>query len=301
MPGAPHPHLGDPHRDARRRLTAGSSRRIILHQRNRHAGRRTHRSQDGFSADEWSRLTSRSSLRGMWLVAHAWGTIAAAVALVTLWPNPLTWLIAVMVVGSAPARACDPDARSRAWRTARQQGDQRMGRAMAVRGAGRRRSRQLPVLSSAASQVHPAAGRSRSVAVGAVSDHQGKLPPQGDPRPHRPDVCEAAAAAVPVAVQARARATTRLSHESFVSSGADKMARFLCVNAVLFGLFWLAGAGIWYLGVWVFAMATWLPLVTRDPQHRRTRLHSAPEPIRSARRAPRSPTRSSACSSRPIG
>jgi len=28
-------------------------------------------------------------------------------------------------------------------------------------------------------------------------------------------------------------------------------------------LFWLAGAGIWYWGVWVFAMATWLPLVTR--------------------------------------
>jgi fatty acid desaturase len=53
-----------------------------------------------FSADEWSRLTSRSSLRGMLLVAHAWGTIAAAVALVTLWPNPLTWLVAVTVVGA---------------------------------------------------------------------------------------------------------------------------------------------------------------------------------------------------------
>src|SRR5205085_10483849 len=59
------------------------------------------------------------------------------------------------------------------------------------------------------------------------------------------------------------RAEGEISHESFVSSGADKMARFLCVNAVLFGLFWLAGAGIWYFGVWVFAMATWHPLVTR--------------------------------------
>ena len=53
-----------------------------------------------FSAEEWSRLTSRSSLRGMWLVLHAWGTIIAAIALVTLWPNPLTWLVAVMVVGA---------------------------------------------------------------------------------------------------------------------------------------------------------------------------------------------------------
>ena len=53
-----------------------------------------------FSPEEWSYLTSRSSLRGLWLVAHAWGTIVAAIALVSLWPNPLTWLIAVMIVGT---------------------------------------------------------------------------------------------------------------------------------------------------------------------------------------------------------
>jgi fatty acid desaturase len=61
----------------------------------------------------------------------------------------------------------------------------------------------------------------------------------------------------------RSSGDDEISHESFLSSGADKMARFLCVNAVLFGLFWLAGAGIWYWGVWLFAMATWFPLVTR--------------------------------------
>jgi fatty acid desaturase len=61
----------------------------------------------------------------------------------------------------------------------------------------------------------------------------------------------------------RGGADEAVSHESFVSSGADKMARFLAVNALMFVLFWLAGAGIWYLGVWVLAMATWLPLVTR--------------------------------------
>ena len=53
-----------------------------------------------FSPEEWNYLTSRSSLRSLWLVAHAWGTIAAAIALVTLWPNPLTWLLAVMIVGT---------------------------------------------------------------------------------------------------------------------------------------------------------------------------------------------------------
>ena len=53
-----------------------------------------------FTPEEWHHLTSRSSWRGLWLVAHAWGTIAACIVLVTLWPNPLTWLIAVMIVGA---------------------------------------------------------------------------------------------------------------------------------------------------------------------------------------------------------
>ena len=53
-----------------------------------------------FSPEEWQHLTSRSSVRGLWLVLHAWGTIVASVALVALWPNPLTWLIAVMIVGT---------------------------------------------------------------------------------------------------------------------------------------------------------------------------------------------------------
>jgi len=34
------------------------------------------------------------------LVAHGWGTIAAAITLVAIWPNPLSWLIAVMIVGN---------------------------------------------------------------------------------------------------------------------------------------------------------------------------------------------------------
>jgi fatty acid desaturase len=47
-----------------------------------------------FTPEQWRHLTSRSSWRGLWLAAHAWGTIAACIALVALWPNPLTWLVA---------------------------------------------------------------------------------------------------------------------------------------------------------------------------------------------------------------
>src|SRR3954454_187087 len=101
MPGASHTDIGDPHCDPRRRLT------------NQRTGVSSFPSQGSpmpvvarvdprtvFTPAEWSRLTSRSSLRGMWLVVHAWATIAAAITLVALWPNPLTWLLAVMVVGA---------------------------------------------------------------------------------------------------------------------------------------------------------------------------------------------------------
>jgi fatty acid desaturase len=53
-----------------------------------------------FSEDVWRALTARSRWRGVWMVVHAWGLIAAASALVMLWPNPLTWLLAVMIVGA---------------------------------------------------------------------------------------------------------------------------------------------------------------------------------------------------------
>jgi fatty acid desaturase len=53
-----------------------------------------------FTPEEWNRLTARSSWRGIALVAHAWGLIFAAGALVALWPNPLTILLAVLIVGA---------------------------------------------------------------------------------------------------------------------------------------------------------------------------------------------------------
>jgi fatty acid desaturase len=45
-------------------------------------------------------LRSRSLPRGLWLIAHAWLVIVGAVALVAWWPNPLTFLLAVMLIGS---------------------------------------------------------------------------------------------------------------------------------------------------------------------------------------------------------
>ncbi|KUF10146.1 fatty acid desaturase family protein [Pseudoponticoccus marisrubri] len=52
------------------------------------------------SSEEIRALSGRSDLWGVGLLLHCWGLIFGAVALFHLWPNPLSFLLAVMVVGS---------------------------------------------------------------------------------------------------------------------------------------------------------------------------------------------------------
>lgn len=52
------------------------------------------------NTDEIRPLAERSDLMGFWLVTHCWATIALAVTLFAIWPNPLTFVFAVLVVGS---------------------------------------------------------------------------------------------------------------------------------------------------------------------------------------------------------
>lgn len=56
--------------------------------------------KDFFTDEEWAPLAARSSWKGLWLVAHAWLTIIAAGALFIVWPNPLTLVAAVVVIGA---------------------------------------------------------------------------------------------------------------------------------------------------------------------------------------------------------
>ena len=56
--------------------------------------------RDLLAEADLARLRERSLWRGLWLIAHAWGVIFGAIALVAWWPNPLTYVLAVMVIGS---------------------------------------------------------------------------------------------------------------------------------------------------------------------------------------------------------
>ncbi len=50
--------------------------------------------------EEIRSFNGRSDWWGLWLVAHCWGVIALALAGFALWPNVLTFILAVMVIGS---------------------------------------------------------------------------------------------------------------------------------------------------------------------------------------------------------
>jgi len=55
---------------------------------------------DYLTPEEIRGLRTRSDAAGALLVLHAWGTIAGAMALFAWWPNPLTFVLAAMVIGT---------------------------------------------------------------------------------------------------------------------------------------------------------------------------------------------------------
>ena len=130
------------------------------------------RARDFLTEDQLIAVRQRVTWKGVALIAHAWALILGSIALVAWWPNPLTFLLAVGIIGSRQlglailmhdgAHGC----------LSRGREDQPDAEPVVLRLSDLRRDPRLSPLSSAASCAHPAGGRSRSGAVGAVSDHE---------------------------------------------------------------------------------------------------------------------------------
>ena len=58
------------------------------------------RPTDLFTKEEWASLRERSDLLGLGMIAHAWLIIGLAMALFAVWPNPLTFLLAIALIGA---------------------------------------------------------------------------------------------------------------------------------------------------------------------------------------------------------
>lgn len=55
---------------------------------------------DYLTAEEITRLRAKSQARSVWMIAHVWGVVFAAMAMFAIWPNPLTFILAVMLIGA---------------------------------------------------------------------------------------------------------------------------------------------------------------------------------------------------------
>lgn len=58
------------------------------------------RARDLLTDQELIEVRTRATWKGVAMVAHAWGLIFGAMALVAIWPNPLTFVLAVAIIGS---------------------------------------------------------------------------------------------------------------------------------------------------------------------------------------------------------
>jgi fatty acid desaturase len=58
------------------------------------------KAQDIFTEQQIAIIRERSDLRGVWLALHAWGIIFAAMAVFVAFPNPITFILAVAIIGA---------------------------------------------------------------------------------------------------------------------------------------------------------------------------------------------------------
>lgn len=210
-----------------------------------------------FSPEEWARLQDRDDWRGLALVGHAWGLVALAVAVFALWPNPITWLLAVMVVGA-----------------------RQLGLAILMHEAahgGLARNQKLNDWMGQWLCAAPVGANLASYRPYHLAHH--KFTQQTED----PDL--GLAAHFPISKTSfRRKAVRDLTGQTFfkqriapllalatagrkgapaIIGARDAVLPYLSAQGVIFALFWLAGQPWAFFTIWMLAQATWFPFVTR--------------------------------------
>ncbi len=197
--------------------------------------------KDVFTPEEWAQLSPRSSWIGLALVALCWGVIFAAGAMFVLWPNPLTYVLAVMLIGArqlglailmhdAAHGALHPNRKINDW----------VGEWLCAAPTGAR--------------LH------------AYRDYHLKHHRYTE-QPEDPDL--PLSAPFPITRASLIRKIVRdLTGQTFFKQRTAQLERggnahFLIFNALLLAALTLAGYWWAYFALWLVPMATWLPLVTR--------------------------------------
>ncbi|MBL8531336.1 MAG: fatty acid desaturase family protein [Hyphomonadaceae bacterium] len=203
-----------------------------------------------FTPEEWAQLSPRSSWRGLVLVAGAWGLILAAGALFIVWPNPLSYVLAVMIIGA-----------------------RQLGLAILMHDAAHGALHSNPRINDWVGEwlcAAPVGARLRSYRDYHLKHHR------YTEQPEDPDL--ALSAPFPITRKSLWRKMLRdLTGQTFLKQrtaqflGGRKpgevvnagVAHFLLVNALMLGALTLAGYWWAYFALWIVPLATWFQLVTR--------------------------------------
>jgi len=203
-----------------------------------------------FTSDEWARLAPRSHWRGLVLVASAWALIFAAGAMFVLWPNPLTYVLAVTLIGA-----------------------RQLGLAILMHDAAHGALHASAKVNEWVGEwlcAAPTGARLQAYRDYHLKHHR------YTEQPEDPDL--GLSAPFPVTRASLTRKIVRdLTGQTFLKQrGAQlfrnrppghlvnpSVAHFLIFNALLLAALSLAGYWWAYFALWLAPMATWLPLVTR--------------------------------------
>lgn len=206
--------------------------------------------KDVFTPEEWARVSAKSSWRGLALVACAWGLIIAAGAMFIFWPNPFTYILAVMLIGA-----------------------RQLGLAILMHDAAHGALHPNTKINDWVGEwlcAAPVGARLDSYRAYHIKHHR-FTETEDDP-----DL--ALSAPFPISRNSLWRKIVRdLTGQTFFKQrvaqifGGRKpgevvnasVGRFLAINAAIFAALALAGYWWAYPALWILPMATWLPLVTR--------------------------------------
>ena len=236
-----------------------------------------------FSEEEWAGLSRRSLWRGPAMIAHAWIVIAAAAAVVVIWPNPLTYILAVMIIGARQLglailmhdgahAALHPDMKVNDligyWLCGAPVGAH----------LGRYRSYHLTHHKFAQQREDPDLVLSKPFPITRGSFARKALRDLTGQTFYKQRIA-------PTVAAYRTRKAKGLSHEQVAEALWSFWGPFVITN----GLMWagLTLTGLWwvYPALWLVPMATWYPLVTRVrniAEHALVK-EDEPDPLRHAR------------------
>ncbi len=236
-----------------------------------------------FSDQEWAGLSDRSRWRGLALIAHAWGMILLAGALFVLWPNPLTLILAVMVIGARQLglailmhdgahAALHANLRVNDW-----VGNWLCGAPVGA-SLGRYHAYHLTHHKFAQQAEDPDLSLSAPFPISPKSFRRKALRDLTGQTFYKQRIA-------PTVAAYRTRKAKKLSHAQVAEALWAFWGPFVITNAILWAALTLMG--LWWAWplLWLLPMATWYPFVTRTRNIAEHALvaQNEPDPLRHAR------------------